>query len=60
MEDAKRHAARAAVQLVEDGMALGLGTGGTAAIMLDELAQRIRKEGLKVRGVPTSEATQQL
>ncbi|MCA1813817.1 MAG: ribose 5-phosphate isomerase A, partial [Halobacteriales archaeon] len=40
--------------------ALGLGTGSTAAIMLNELAQRIRKEGLKVRGMPTSEATQQL
>lgn len=60
MDDAKRNAARAAVQLVQDGMALGLGTGSTASVMLDELAKRMRAEGLKVRGVPTSEATQQL
>jgi ribose 5-phosphate isomerase A len=56
-DDAKRHAARAAAQLVEDGMVLGLGTGSTAALLLAELAQRVRAEGLKVRGVPTSEAT---
>jgi ribose 5-phosphate isomerase A len=55
-ERSKKHAALAAVQLVRDGMTVGLGTGSTAALVLEELAARIRG-GLRVRGVPTSEAT---
>ena len=41
---------------VEDGMPLGLGTGSTAAKFVDLVGQRV-KAGLKVRCVPTSEAT---
>ncbi|MBP2296439.1 ribose-5-phosphate isomerase RpiA [Azospirillum rugosum] len=52
----KRAAAEAAVTLVEDGMVVGLGTGSTAAFALEALAARIAK-GLRVSGVPTSEAT---
>jgi len=52
----KRQAAEHAVALVDDGMALGLGTGSTAAHFVDLLAQRVM-EGLKVVCVPTSEAT---
>ena len=52
----KRQAAEHAITLVEDGMALGLGTGSTAAHFVDLLGQRVR-EGLKVVCVPTSEAT---
>jgi ribose 5-phosphate isomerase A len=37
-------------------MSLGLGTGSTAARFVDLVGQRV-KEGLKVRCVPTSEAT---
>lgn len=58
-EDAKRNAAVAAVDLVQDGMVLGLGTGSTANLMLTKLAERVR-EGLQVRGVPTSVATMEL
>lgn len=53
---AKAAAARRGAELVESGMTLGLGTGSTAEIFLQELARRIREEGLDVRGVPTSEA----
>lgn len=53
VERGKRAAAYAAVDLVEDGMRLGLGTGSTVAYFLDALAQR----RLDVAGVPTSEAT---
>lgn len=49
----KRAAARAAAQLVESGMRLGLGSGSTVAHFLDALAAR----SLDVVGVPTSEAT---
>jgi ribose 5-phosphate isomerase A len=55
-EDLKRQAAAEAVRLVEDGMRLGLGTGSTAKHFVDLLAERVR-QGLKVVGVPTSEAT---
>jgi ribose 5-phosphate isomerase A len=49
----KRAAALAALDLVEDGMVLGLGSGSTAEIFLDDLADRIA-HGLRVTGVPTS------
>lgn len=52
----KRAAAEKAVGLVENGMRLGLGTGSTAAYFVAALGQRVRG-GLKVVGVPTSEAT---
>jgi ribose 5-phosphate isomerase A len=52
----KRAAAMAAVKLVEDGMTLGLGTGSTAAWFVTLLGERVQ-QGLRVRGVPTSEAT---
>jgi ribose 5-phosphate isomerase A len=55
-EDYKRQAADRAVALVEDGMALGLGTGSTAAHFIDLIGQRV-KDGLRVECVPTSEAT---
>ena len=52
--DVKRVAGRRAAELVEDGTTLGLGTGSTALFFLERLAERIRDEGLEVRGVPTS------
>ena len=56
---AKINAAAAALDFVEDGMLLGLGTGSTAAHFVRLLGERVKK-GLKVRGVPTSEATDKL
>lgn len=54
-DPAKRAAGRAAVELIEDGMRLGLGTGSTVAHLLDGIVER----GLDVAGVPTSAATAQ-
>jgi len=45
-----------AADLIEDGMLVGLGTGSTAAAMVDALGERVR-DGLKVIGVATSIAT---
>ncbi|MEM9782338.1 MAG: ribose-5-phosphate isomerase RpiA [Pseudomonadota bacterium] len=53
----KRAAAAAALDLVEDGMVLGLGTGSTAAIFVELLAKRMQAEGLGIVGVPTSVST---
>ncbi len=55
----KRCAAERAMAYVEDGMTLGLGTGSTAAHVVRLLGERVGA-GLKVRGVPTSRATQAL
>ena len=55
-ETEKRAAAEAAAQLVEDGMAVGLGTGSTVAFLLPALAAR----GLSgIRCVATSVATEE-
>jgi ribose 5-phosphate isomerase A len=50
----KRAAAEAAVELVQDGMVVGLGTGSTATFAVEALARRHR-EGLQFIGIPTSQ-----
>jgi len=52
----KRAAAEAAVELVQDGMVVGLGTGSTAAFAVEALARRHR-QGLRFLGIPTSDRT---
>ncbi len=56
---AKRNAALKALELVQDGMVLGLGTGSTAAHFVTELGKMVA-DGLDVMGAPTSLATEQL
>lgn len=58
-DEAKRMAARRALEFVEDGMSLGLGSGTTSAIFIRELGERV-KQGLRVRGIATSEASEKL
>jgi ribose 5-phosphate isomerase A len=56
MDALKRQAAARALEHVQDGMKLGLGTGSTAKHFVDLLGEKVRA-GMKVVGVPTSEAT---
>jgi ribose 5-phosphate isomerase A len=56
MDELKRQAAGRALEFVQDGMKLGLGTGSTAKHFVELLGARVRA-GLDVIGVPTSEAT---
>ncbi|MVT50290.1 ribose-5-phosphate isomerase RpiA [Bradyrhizobium yuanmingense] len=56
MDQLKRQAAARALEEVRDGMQLGLGTGSTAKHFVELLGERVAA-GLKVIGVPTSEAT---
>ena len=56
MDQLKRQAAAQALTHVQDGMKLGLGTGSTARHFVDLLGEKVAG-GLKVVGVPTSEAT---
>lgn len=60
IDTAKFVAAKRAVEFVEDGMRVGLGTGSTAAWMVRCLGELVRDEGLKVTGVPTSSRTADL
>ena len=53
----KRAAAARALDFVADGMKLGLGTGSTAELFLELLAERVRA-GLRIVGTPTSQRTQ--
>jgi ribose 5-phosphate isomerase A len=57
IEGLKRQAAYEAVDLVEDGMVVGLGTGSTAKHAVDRVAWRMREEGIRIIGVPTSSRT---
>ena len=56
----KRRAAEAAAALVQNGMAVGLGTGTTAELVIRALSERVAEEGLKFLGVPTSVETAEL
>jgi len=50
----KQKAAFEAVKHVKDGFIVGLGSGSTAALAITALGERIKNEGLKIKGVPTS------
>jgi ribose 5-phosphate isomerase A len=52
-EAAKRRAAQWAAAQVEDGMAVGLGSGSTSALVIDEIGRRVR-DGLRIVGIATS------
>ena len=52
----KRAAAKRAIGFIESGMVLGLGTGSTAAFVVEELAARVA-QGLSIIAIPTSEHT---
>jgi ribose 5-phosphate isomerase A len=52
----KEATARASLRFVQDGNIVGLGTGSTAAYAVRFLGERVR-EGLNIRGIPTSVQT---
>ena len=52
----KRIAAARAAAEIADGMVVGLGSGSTALLALDAIAARMA-QGLRIAGIPTSDAT---
>ncbi|HJJ46690.1 MAG TPA: ribose-5-phosphate isomerase RpiA [Methanocorpusculum sp.] len=54
---AKRDAGFHAAEMVKDGMVVGLGTGSTVFFAMELLGERIKTEGLMIKGVPTSNQT---
>ena len=57
LDELKKAAGVKAANEIQDGMVVGLGTGSTAAYMVEHLAKRIREENLNVIGVSTSWST---
>src|ERR1700722_14592028 len=58
-DEAKALVGKRAAELVEDGMAVGLGTGTTSVMFIKALGERVR-QGLKIRCVASSEASHNL
>ena len=54
----KINAAKEAIKLVKNGMVVGLGTGSTAKIAIDLLAEKLSNE-FKIKGMATSIATEE-
>jgi len=53
-EEAKKRVALEALKHVKDNFIVGLGSGSTAAYVIQEIGEKIRLEGLRILGVPTS------
>jgi ribose 5-phosphate isomerase A len=58
-EQEKEAAARASLRFIKDGQVVGIGSGSTAAYFIKLLGEQV-KNGLHIRGIPTSEHSRQL
>ncbi|MGN6616116.1 MAG: ribose-5-phosphate isomerase RpiA [Ilyomonas sp.] len=58
--DAKRIAAEKAVEYIKSGITVGLGTGSTAKFAIEKLGYKIVSEGLQIKAVATSKASDAL
>ena len=58
-EELKKLAGEKAVEYIEDGMIVGLGTGSTVEYTLKKLGSLVR-EGLDIKGIPTSVHTKRI
>jgi ribose 5-phosphate isomerase A len=56
----KLRAAQRAMELVEPGMTLGLGSGTTATLWIKLLGERVRDGGLDIRAIASSEDSESL
>src|SRR5438270_791079 len=55
----KEAAARASLRFIQDGQVVGLGTGSTAAYFIKLLGEQV-KQGMRIRGIPTSDRSRDL
>jgi len=58
-DHAKELAAQKALEFIENGMIVGLGSGSTATHFIKLLGERVQ-QGLKVRGIPSSKSSEAL
>ncbi len=59
LKEEKLLAAKEAVKFIENNQIIGLGTGSTSEFVIKEIAKLV-KNGLRIKGVPTSNATAEL
>jgi ribose 5-phosphate isomerase A len=57
-EQEKEAAARASLRFIKDGHIVGLGTGSTAAYFIQLLGEQV-KNGLRIRGIPSSDRSRE-
>jgi ribose 5-phosphate isomerase A len=50
----KYNASKLALGLIKDGMTIGIGSGSTVEVFLNLLGERIKREGLRIYGIPSS------
>ncbi|MEM4945071.1 MAG: ribose-5-phosphate isomerase RpiA [Archaeoglobaceae archaeon] len=50
----KYNAAKIALSLIKDEMTIGIGSGSTVEVFLNLLGERIRNEGIRIYGIPSS------
>ncbi len=59
-DEAKALVAKRAVEFVEGGMRVGLGTGSTATMFIRALGEHVKQTGIKIRCVASSDASAKL
>jgi ribose 5-phosphate isomerase A len=59
-DEAKALVGKRAAGMVENGMAVGLGTGTTSVMFIKALGERVQREGLKIRCVASSDSSAEL
>jgi len=57
---AKERVAKALADKITSGLTLGMGSGSTVELAIGFLGERIKSQGLSLRGIPTSEKTAEL
>ncbi len=57
--NSKKMVAKKAVELIKEGMTIGLGTGSTALLAIEKIGLRV-KEGLQIKAVATSKNSENL
>jgi len=50
----KYNASKLALSLIKDEMTLGIGSGSTVEVFLELLGEKIKREGLRIYGIPSS------
>ncbi len=56
----KLEAAKRALELVQPGMAIGLGSGSTATLWIQLLGEKVRDHGLRIKAIASSEDSEHL
>src|ERR1700750_3527118 len=56
----KQQVAERALELVQPGMTVGLGSGSTATLWIKLLGEKVRDQGLKIRAIASSDDSEKL